>query len=80
MLGIIAHAAPIETVGKLLHSALRQELQNIGESRGGVAGPQGLLDKLRNALFDAHLAAQGLRDAGALRLDAGDQIQSLLHG
>ena len=80
MLGVIAQAAAIETRSQLLHGGLRQLPQNVRQPRGYLARPQGFLDKLRNALFYAHLRAQTARNSRPLGFYAENQIQRLLHG
>ncbi len=79
MLGIFSQAAAVEPHGELLHGRLRKHFQNVGHAGGGLPGSQSLVDKFRNAFFDAHFRAQAAPDAGPLRFDAGNQIERLLH-
>src|SRR5712692_418078 len=80
VLGVVAEAGAIEAIGELLHGRLGQQLEYVGQADGGLADAQGLFHEFRDALLNAHFRAQRVGDAGTLSLDAGNQIQGLLHG
>jgi hypothetical protein len=72
MLGIFPQTATVKAHGKLLHCRLRQHFQNVSEARDCLPRAQSLIDKFRNAFFDAHLRTQAAANAGTLRFDAGN--------
>ena len=79
MFGVLTQTATIETRRELFHGRLRQQFKDIGQPRSHLARLQRLLDKLRHTLLDSHFGSQAARNSRPLRLDAGDEIECLLH-